>query len=144
VSSNCSKSNSTNIVRETPKIKEAFPSLQNKKIEQVQKIISRITKPKPHISMTTKQPSCKQVIIPMSIDNTNNFVKESNIHVTNINRAFKNIKSDIMADFIWVENNGIIISTNKDTNPLDLQTIENYVKSACSIEADQMESPRLP
>jgi len=70
--------------------------------------------------MTTKGPSCKQVIIPISLDNANNFVKKSNIHVANINRALKNIKSDVMADFIWVENNSIIISTNKVTNLLDL------------------------
>jgi len=70
--------------------------------------------------MTTKGPSCKQVIIPISLDNANNFVKKSNIYVANINRALKNIKSDVMADFIWVENNSIIISTNKVANLLDL------------------------
>ena len=70
--------------------------------------------------MTTKGPLCKQVIIPISLDNANNFVKKSNIYVANINRALKNIKSDVMADFIWVENNSIIISTNKVTNLLDL------------------------
>jgi len=99
-SSNGSNSNSTNMARETLKIKKAFPSLQNKKIEQIQKIISGITNPKPHINMTTKGPSCKQVIIPMCLDNTNNFVKKSSIYVANINRALKNIKLDVMADFI--------------------------------------------
>ena len=39
----------------------------------------------------------------MSIDNTNKFVKESCIYITNINRTLKNIKSDVMADFIHVE-----------------------------------------
>jgi len=55
-SSNGSNSNSTNMARETLKIKEAFPSLHNKKIEQIQKIISGITNLKPHINMTTKGP----------------------------------------------------------------------------------------
>jgi len=54
----------------------------------------------------------------MSLDNANNFVKESSIHIANINRALKNIKSDVMADFIWVENNSIVISTNKVANLL--------------------------
>ena len=144
VSSNGSNSNSTNMARETLKIKKAFPSLQNKKIEQIQKIISRVPNPKPCINMTTKRPSCKQIIIPMCLDNANNLVKKSSIYVANINRALKNIKLDVMADFIWVENKGIVISTNKVTNPLDLQTTENYVKSTYSIEADQMESLRLP
>jgi len=49
-----------------------------------------------------------------------------------------------MANFTRVENNGIIISTNKVANPLDFQTIENYIKSAHSIEEDQIKSPRLP
>jgi len=55
-SSNGSNSNGTNMARETLKIKEAFLSLQNKKIEQIQEIISRVTNPKPHINMTTKKP----------------------------------------------------------------------------------------
>ena len=58
-----SNSNMSNIARKTLKIKEAFPSLQNKKIEQVQKIISGDSKPKPRINMTTKEPSHKQVIV---------------------------------------------------------------------------------
>ena len=93
--------------------------------------------------MTTKRPLCKQVIIAMSFDNANNFVKESSIYIAIINRTLKVIKSDVMADFIWVENNSIVISTNKVTNLLDLQTIKNYIKSTYSIETDQMKSPRL-
>jgi len=56
-SSNSSNFNSTNIARETLKIKEAFSSLQNKKIKQIQKIISGVTNPKSCINMTTKGPS---------------------------------------------------------------------------------------
>ena len=39
-----------NIAMETLKIKEAFPNLQNKKIKQVQKLISGNSKPKPYIN----------------------------------------------------------------------------------------------
>jgi len=74
----------------------------------------------------------------MSFDNANNFVKKSSIHVANINRALKNIKLDVIANFIQVENNGIIISTNKVADSLDLQIIKNYIKSTHSIKADQM------
>jgi len=52
-------SKDNNIARETLKIKEVFPSLQNKKIEQVQKIISGEGKPKPQFNMITKRPSCR-------------------------------------------------------------------------------------
>jgi len=120
----------TNVVRETLKIKEAFPSLQNKKIEQVQKIISGEGKPKPQINMTTKTPSHKQVIIPMNEKNTINFVKNSGAHVSNIDRNLKNIKLDVMANFICIENKGVVIVANKIASTLDLQTIEKYVKSS--------------
>jgi len=52
-------SNESNAARETLKIKKAFPSLQNKKIKLVQKIISRESKPRPHINIATKRPSHK-------------------------------------------------------------------------------------
>ena len=133
----------TNTTRDTLKIKETFSNLQNKKIELVQKIISGEGKLKPCINITTKGPSQKQVIIPMSSDNANKFIKEFSVHVANINRAFKNIKSDVMADFICVENKRVVITTNKVASPLDLQTIKKYIKNMYYIEADQIESLRL-
>jgi len=50
-------------------------------------------------------------------------------YVTNINRALKNIKSDIMADFIHIKNKGVIITTNKVAGALDFQSIKKYVKN---------------
>jgi len=126
------------------KIKEAFPSLQNKKIEIVQKIISGSEKPKPRINMTTKGPSRKRVIVPMKINSTNNFIKDSSTHVININRALKNIKSNVMVDFICSDNKGIVIATNNIASPSDLQAIEKYVKSTVCVEAKHVESSRLP
>ena len=125
------------------KIKKAFPSLQNKKIKLVQKIISSKGKLKPCINMTIKEPLHKQVIVPMSINNANSFVKDSSIHITNINRSLKNIKSDVMADFICINNKGIVISTNKVASSSNLQSIEKYIKNAHYIEVEQTESPRL-
>jgi len=52
-------SSSGNIAREVLKIKEAFPNLQGKKIENIQKIINGGNKPKPRLNMTTKGPSHK-------------------------------------------------------------------------------------
>ena len=80
----------------------------------------------------------------MSTDNTNKFVKDSSIHIANINRTFKNIKLDVIANFIHVENKDMIISTNKVASPLDLQSIKKYVKNTQCIKAKQMESLRLP
>ena len=68
------------------KIKETFPNLLNKKIEQVQKVINGSNnKSKPRITMTTKGPSRKQVIILMNNNIAKEFIKESSSHVININ-----------------------------------------------------------
>ena len=79
----------------------------------------------------------------MNSKDANNFMKESSSHVTNINRVFKNIKSEVMADFICIENNGLVITTNKVASVLDLQTIKKYVKNIYNIELNHVESPRL-
>jgi len=50
--------------------------------------------------MTTKSPSRKQVIIPINNTNKKNFIEESSVHITNMNRAFKNIKTEVMVDFV--------------------------------------------
>jgi len=79
----------------------------------------------------------------MSIDNANNFVKDSSTHVVNINRSLKSIKSNIMANFICSNNKCIVISTNNVASPSDLQAIEKYVKSSLCIEAEHIYFPRL-
>ena len=111
---------SSNVVRETFKIKKMFPNLQNKKIENIQNIISSKTKSKLKLNMTTKEPSRKQVIISMNVANARNLIKDSSLHMSNINRALKNIKLEIMADFICSENRRVVIITNKVAGTLNL------------------------
>jgi len=130
------QSNPTNIVREMLRIKKAFPNLQNRKIEVIQKIISGQGKPKPKINMTTKGPLCKQVIVPMKDISTNNFIKDLSMHVFNINQILMNIKSSTMADYICIDSKGIIITTNNIASPSDLQAIKKYVKSTLSVDAN--------
>ena len=106
---------------DTLKIKEMFPKLQNNKIDQVQKIInSSDSKLKLWINMTTKGPSHKQVIVPMNSEVAGRFLKDSSMHIININHALKNIKSKIMANFIHVKDKDIVISTNNVVSPSDL------------------------
>ena len=71
---------------EVLKIKETFPALNAQKIDQVNNIVNSQSKPKPHIRMTTKGPSRKHIIIPMSSDNISSFLKNSSFNVANINR----------------------------------------------------------
>ena len=70
--------------------------------------------------MTTKSPLRKQVIIPMNNDITKEFIKDLSSHIININRAFKTIKSSTIVNFIWVEDKGIIITTNNVSLGSDL------------------------
>jgi len=93
--------------------------------------------------MTTKGPSCKQVIILMSVENAKYFMRESDMYVININRALKGIKSNIMADFVRSDSKEIIISTNNVTCLSNLQEIKKYVKNTLCAVADQIETPRL-
>ena len=98
---------------EVIKIKEAFPSISTKKIDQINNIVKDTSKTKSHIQITIKRPLRKQVIIPMSSDNNAKFMKNSSIHVTNINKALRNMKLEILVDFIHLDSLDIMVVTNK-------------------------------
>ena len=71
-------------------------------------------------------------------------VNSAHNHITNINKCLRNSKSDIVADFIRSTNNGIIITTSKLANDLNLATIENYLKNMQNVNSSSIESSRLP
>ena len=136
--------NTTNIARDTLKIKEIFPNLKDYKIEQIQKIISNVKKPKPRLNMMIKGLSHKQVIVPISIENVKYFMRVSSMHVININKTLKDIKSNVMANFVCSDDKGIIIFTNNIACPSDLQEIKKYVKNTLCAVTDQIATSRLP
>ena len=70
--------------------------------------------------MITKELSRKQVIISMSNDNKVKFIENSSAHIINTKKVLKNIKSEVIADFVWSNQVGIIIATNKVAASLDL------------------------
>ena len=94
--------------------------------------------------MTTKGLSQKQIIVPMSNENKSKFIASSSKHITNLNSLLKNIKSDIMADFIHANQHGIVMTTNKIASSLDPQIIEKYVKNINHINLDNVKIPCLP
>ena len=94
--------------------------------------------------MTTKSFSRKQIIVPMSSANIERFITMLNKHIANINRLLKDIKSDIVADFIWIYNRGLVITTNKVVVILDLNTIKKYIKNIDMVNMNEVMSPRLP
>ena len=106
------------------RINNMFPSLRASKINQVQKIIKDREKSKPHISITTKGLFRKNVIIPMNSDNIMRFIKKSSLHISNLNSALKNIKSDVLVNFICSDPLGITIVTCKVALVSDLQVIK--------------------
>ena len=71
-------------------------------------------------------------------------INSAHIHIANVNKCLKNSKSDIVTDFIRSTNNGIVITTNKPANNLNLSTIEKYLKSIQNVDSDLIESPCLP
>lgn len=74
--------------------------------------------------MITKGPSRKQDIIFIGNENKSKFIETSSTHITNLNKVLRNIKSEVMANFICSDQADIIIVTNKAVLLLNLQTIE--------------------
>ena len=109
---------------EVLKIKESFPALNTKQIDQVNNIVKGNQKPKSHIQITTKRPSRKQIIVPISNDNNNTFMKNSVAHIASINRLLRNAKLEVVVDYIRSDPIGLLIVTNKVAFQLDLQIID--------------------
>ena len=128
---------------EVIKIKEAFSTIGMKKIDQINNIVKGTPKPKPHIQMTMKGPSRKQVIIPMSNDNNTKVMKNSATHIANINRILRNAKSEVLVDFICSDPLGITVVTNKVSLQYNLQIIDQYIKNSKDINALQVNASHL-
>jgi len=64
----------------------------------------------------------------MNKEAANQYLKDLSMYVININHALKDIKSNIIADFIHVEDKRIIITTNNIASSSDLQEIRKYIK----------------
>jgi len=125
------------------KIKESFLALNASQIDSVNNIVKGNPKPKPRIQMTTKGPSRKQIIVPISRDNSAAFLKNSSAHVSNLNRLLGNAKTEVMVDFIRLDPIGLVIATNKVTVQSNLQIIDQYVKKSDDINELQVREPRL-
>jgi len=69
------------------------------------------------------------VIVPMNDETVKKYLKNSNTHIVSINCALKSIKSNVIADFIYINDKDIVISTNNIANPSDLQEIENALET---------------
>jgi len=82
------------------KLKEDYSNLQTKKIKNIHRIINDVDESKPHIKMTIKGSSQRQIIVPMGKDDVIKSMALSSIHIANLNRSLKNIKSNVIADYV--------------------------------------------
>ena len=133
-----------NNTSEVIKIKDTFSVLNTQKVDQIHKIVNGSLKPKLQIQMTTKGLSRKQIIILMSNDNIIKFMKNSLLHIANINRSLKNAKSEVLVDFICSDTACVTVITNKVTAQSDFYIIENYIKKVDDIDTINIEALRLP
>ena len=83
----------------------------------------------------TKDPSKKQIIVSMSKENNNNFMKNSALHMVNINRQLRNAKSEVLVNYIWSDPLGITVITSKVSQQSDLLIIDQYVQNSNDINA---------
>ena len=79
----------------------------------------------------------------MNSNNIKKFIEESSSHISDLNRVLKDIKSEVMVDFVQLGLAGITIVTNKVASALNLQSIENYIKNANHIDSKGVEVPCL-
>ena len=75
----------------------------------------------------------------MSNDNINKFMKDSSLHITNINQFLRNAKSEVLVDFIYSDISSITIVTNKVVVQSDIYIIKNYVKKVKDIDTVNMD-----
>jgi len=87
------------------------------------------------INITTKSPSKEHVIISMSFTNMEKVIVMLSKYVTNINRALKNIKSEVVVDFIQKNHRDLVSNLN---------IIENYIKTVYIVKFNNIMSLRLP
>jgi len=130
-----SKSNINEII----KIKDAFPKLSPNRILEIHNVMNSLNqKEKPKLNMTTKSLSKKQIIIPIKTNNVERVMAQSNMHIANINRLLKGIKSKISADYIRSDNKRVVITTNKVAASSDLNVVEKYIKELNNVNSNNV------
>ena len=68
-------------------------------------------------------------------------MKNSSLHITNINQLLRNLKSEVLVDFICSDLIGVMVVINKITIQLDLYILKNYMKNVNNINSLNMEVP---
>jgi len=94
--------------------------------------------------MITKDPSHKQIIVPMESNNSKKFMKSLGDHIANFNHALKGIKSDTIVNFICINHCGLLVTANKVTTSSELCVVNNYIKNTTSVDLNDIQFAYLP
>ena len=65
------------------------------------------------------------------------------MHIVKINRLLKEVKSEILANYIHSDNKEIVITTNKIAVSSDLSIVKKYMKELNDINLNNIISSRL-
>ena len=134
------KSNVNDII----KIKNIFLKLPANKILEIHKVMNNPSqKAKPKLNMITKNLSRKQVIVPMESNNTKRVMAKTDTRVFNINRLFKEVKSEISINLIYSNNKRLLITTNKVAAISNLNIIKKYMKDINDVDSSDIISSKL-
>lgn len=79
----------------------------------------------------------------MGSNNVERVIAWSNIYVTNINRLLKGIKSEVVINFVRLDNKDIIVTTNKVAAILDLNVVKKYMKNLNNVNSSNVMNSRL-
>ena len=80
----------------------------------------------------------------MDSNNIERVMAWSNVHVTNINRSFKDIKSEVVINFIGLDNKDIVVITNKVVAISDLNIVKKYMKNLNDVNSSNVMNSWLP
>jgi len=94
--------------------------------------------------MTTKDLLRKQIIISMGSNNLKKFLSLSDKYIVNLNYALKDIKSDVIIDFVRFDYKRLIIVFNKVVSPSNICVINNYVKNTNNLNFNDVQDAWLP
>jgi len=123
-------------------IKNAFPNFPLKKIIEVNNILNILKLVKSYIKMTTKEPLRKQIIF-IDQSNMSIIVNHANTFMRNINNCLHEHNSNVVANFIRLEDYGVLITTNQAASSQDMNIIEKCIKKSESINSEHVNSPQL-
>ena len=125
-------------------IKDAFPSLPTKKITEVSDILNKSELIKPYMKITTKKPSRKQVIMFISRNNANAIICNTSTFIFNTNKSLQELNSNTFANYIQLEEDRVIITTNQAASPQDTNIIEKCIKDSKEIDLEHIDKLQLP